>query len=87
MVTERLVREAIRLNPNILHITVNPTEEDIPKISPGMMTAKTQRIKQCEDMVRQNCLNTKCLRLEAFRDEQACQAIVDAISEWEQEQQ
>lgn len=86
MATERLVREAIRLNPNVLHITVNPTEEDIPKLTPGMMTMKTQRIKHCEDMVQNNCLNTKCLRLRAYRDDEACQAIVGAISEWEQEQ-
>jgi hypothetical protein len=85
LATERLVRETIRVNPNILHITVNPNVEDIPALSPGMVTMKTQRIQQCEDMVKENCLDTKCLRLEAYRDEEACQAIIDAITEWEQQ--
>lgn len=80
MATERLVRESLSVNPNALHITVNPIEEDIPALTPGMVTMKTKRILDCENMVRDNCMNSECLRVEAFRMKEACDAIQKAIS-------
>jgi hypothetical protein len=82
MATERLVRESLRVNPKALQITVNLKEEDIPLVTPGMVTAKTQRIQYCENMVKDNCMNSKCLRLEANLDEQACEEICNAIASW-----
>lgn len=40
MAAERLVLESSRLKSEALHITVNPVEEDIPLLSPGMVTLK-----------------------------------------------
>ena len=79
MATERLVRESIRINPYLLHVTVNPVEQDIPILSPGMVTVKTNRIKECEDMVKINCLNSKCLRLEVYKMEDTIDSICSAI--------
>jgi hypothetical protein len=86
LATERLVRESLRVSPQSLHITVNLREEDIPLVTPGMVTAKTKRLYDCESMVRNNCLYTKCLRLEAYRDEEACEQVYDAIALWQTEQ-
>ena len=44
---ERLVRESFRVNPNALHITVNPVEEDIPRLTPGFKIAKTWSKTTC----------------------------------------
>lgn len=79
MAAERLVRESLRINPNVLHVTVNPVEEDIPLLTPGMTTMKSNRIKKCEDMVKTNCLNSKCLRLEVYKMDEAIEAICKAI--------
>jgi hypothetical protein len=87
MATERLVREALRVNPQSLHIMVTLKEDDIPRVTPGMVTAKTKRLQDCESMVRDNCLYTKCLRLEAYRDEEACEQIYNAIASWQTENQ
>jgi hypothetical protein len=87
MATERLVRESLRVNPQALQITVNLKEEDIPRVTPGMVTAKVKRIQDCESMVRDNCLYSKCLRLEANRDEEACEQIHNVITSWKTEQQ
>ena len=80
LATERLVRESLRFNPNVLHITVNPVENDIPLLTPGMPTIKSKRIKDCEDMVRLNCLNSECLRLEVYKMETTIEAICQAIA-------
>jgi hypothetical protein len=79
MATERLVRESLVVNPNVLHVTVNPVEEDIPTLTPGMPTMKTKRIKDCEDMVKKNCLNSECLRLEVYKMDEAIEAICQAV--------
>jgi nucleoside-diphosphate-sugar epimerase len=79
MATERLVRESIRINRDLLHVTVNPVEQDIPILSPGMVTVKTNRIKECEDMVKMNCFNSKCLRLEVYKMEETIDRICAAI--------
>lgn len=81
---ERLVRESFRVNPNALHITVNPVEEDIPKLTPGMVTLKTKRIQDCEDMVKNNLSNSVCLRLEAYNMDQTCEEIYQAVEGWAQ---
>jgi hypothetical protein len=83
MATERLVRESYRVNPAALQITVTPTEEDIPSLTPGMVTLKKKRLKQCEDMVKNNCQNSLCLRLEAYRVEEACEEILKAVEGWQ----
>lgn len=79
MVTERLVRESLRLNKGATHIVVNPKEGEIKNLSPGMMTLKTKRINKCEKMVSDNCSNSRCLRVEAFREEATVQEIFDTI--------
>jgi len=86
MAYERMVREAMVNCPNALHITVNPIDEEIAVLSPGMLTVKKQRIQECEQMVQQNCRNHECLRIEVYRIEQGCDAIVKAIQDWEKEQ-
>ena len=85
MATERLVRESLRVNKNALHVTVNPIEDDIPVLSPGLVTLKTKRINDCESMVKDNLSYVKCLRLEANRDDDACDEICKSISEWEKQ--
>ncbi|KAG7361551.1 hypothetical protein IV203_036652 [Nitzschia inconspicua] len=87
MATERLVRESLRVNPQVLHVTVNLKEEDIPQVTPGMVTVKAKRILDCENMVRDNCINAVCLRLEANREEEACAQICKAINTWQMERQ
>jgi aspartate-semialdehyde dehydrogenase len=80
---ERLVRESFRANPSALHVTVNPTEDDIPILTPGMVTLKTKRIKECEDMVKKNIANSKCLRLQVYQMDKTCSKICEAIESWE----
>lgn len=80
MATERIVRESLSTNPRALQITVSPTEQSLRALSPGMMTAKSKRLKDCEEMVEQNCRNSVCLRLNAYELDKSCQAIVDAVS-------
>lgn len=79
MATERLVRESFQFNKGAVHVAVNPIEDEITFISPGMVTVKKNRVQKCEDMVRENCSNSRCLRLEAFKDEEACQEIFETI--------
>lgn len=78
MATERLVRESQRYNPTALQITVSPKNKQELSILEGSTSAaslKWNRIEQCESLVRQNCLNYKCLRLEANCIEQSCEEI------------
>ncbi|KAL3931481.1 MAG: hypothetical protein SGBAC_011286 [Bacillariaceae sp.] len=42
---ERIVQESFRLKSQALHITVNPTEEDIPLLTPGMVTLKLRKTR------------------------------------------
>jgi len=79
MATESLVRESLRINTGACHITVNPKEEQIKYLTPGMLTLKTKRINKCEGMVRDNCFNSRCLRVDAFREEQTSQEIFETI--------
>lgn len=80
MASERIVRESLRVNPSALQIAVSPTETDLEFLSPGLFSIKSQRLKDCEEIVRVNCRNAVCLRLEANELEQSCQAILDAIA-------
>lgn len=84
MATDRLVRESLTYNPDALQIGISPVEDDIGVLSPGLVGVKTKRIQECEDIVRDNCSHFKTLRLRAYRDEEACQEICDAIASWEQ---
>eukprot|EP00980_Cylindrotheca_fusiformis_P001523 scaffold346_cov116-Cylindrotheca_fusiformis.AAC.37 len=79
MATERLVRESYRINRKALHVTVNPVEDDIPLLTPGMVTLKNKRIKDCEEMVRNNCTNSACLRLEVYKIDELCHKVCQAI--------
>lgn len=79
MATERIVRESLRVNPKALQVAVAPAEEDIKVLTPGMLTMKIKRLVECEEMVKKNCLNSKCLRLEAYNLQGSCQRIIDAI--------
>jgi len=82
MAAERLVLESSRLKSEALHITVNPVEEDIPLLTPGMVTLKTKRIRDCEELVKQNCANCACLRLEIFKMDELCKEISQRIDNW-----
>jgi hypothetical protein len=84
LATERLVRESQRCNPTALQITVSPQniqELSILEGSTSAATLKWNRIEQCEALVRENCLNYKCLRLEANRIEQSCEEIRSLVSD------
>lgn len=87
MACERLVRESLGCNPSALHITVNPTDELLPFMSPGMPTTKRQRIERCEAMVRENCANHQCLRVDERKVEAVCGAVATAVKEWEEAKQ
>ena len=82
MATERIVRESLRVNPNALQIAVNPTEDDIPILTPGLPSLKKERIQKCEDMVKINCMNSACLRLEAYKMDESIEAICKTVAEW-----
>ena len=85
MATERIVRESLSVNPDALQVTVSPTEEDLELVSPGAMTMKLDRIKQCEEMVSVNCANHVCLRFEANRIEENCQKLKEVIEGFDAE--
>ena len=86
MACERLIRESYAVSSKskkALHITVNPTDEDLFMISPlASMPLKQKRMKQCEEMVQSNCANYKCLRLEANRVQQGADEIHATIKEY-----
>ncbi|KAL7580022.1 hypothetical protein ACA910_005009 [Epithemia clementina (nom. ined.)] len=85
MACERLVRESFQFNPKALHITISPTETDLPIVEPlAAVPLKRKRISQCEEMVKANCLNSKCLRIEANRIDDSCNAILAVINELRQ---
>ena len=79
MASERLVRESLAWNPSALHVTVGPTVKDLGILSTGAVKLKNERLTKCEDMVRTNCRNHVCLRIEANRVEQECESIVAVI--------
>jgi hypothetical protein len=85
MATERLVREGLRVNPDVLQVTVSPAEEELYLISPGAPTKKKERLKHCEELVSKNCLNSVCLRLEANRLDDGCEKIKKVIDDYEKE--
>lgn len=82
MATERIVRESLRVNKNALQITVGPTEQDLPAISPGAAQMKKDRLKHCENLVSQNLPNVACLRLDGFRLEDSCEKIKKVIDDY-----
>jgi hypothetical protein len=82
MACERLVRESLRLNPQALHITVNPTNELLSQqLSPGMSAIKQARIQTCEDMVQKNLPRSVCLRVKDPNADVVCDQIVAAMYE------
>lgn len=48
-------------------------------ISNVAVDSKMKRLKLCEDMVSQNCVNYECLRLQANRLEEGCDKIKQVI--------
>jgi hypothetical protein len=82
MACERVVRESLIINPNALQVSVSPTESELASISPGMATLKKERLRKCEDLIKSNCLNAECLRLESFRLEKGCDEIQKVIDDW-----
>lgn len=83
MATERIVRESLSVNPNALQITVSPTDEQLAIFSKGLLKKKIERVKICEDMVKQNCLSSVCLR-EEFNDiNTICEDIISAVNAYE----
>jgi len=87
---ERLVRECVAAaktrtssgaDDAILHVTVNPLDDELPAFSPGMADLKRRRIETCEDIVKTNCANWDCLRIEAFRPQQGIDRIVAALED------
>jgi len=79
MATERIVRESLRCNPTALQITVAPKDEELRLISNVAVDAKMKRLKLCEDMVSQNCVNYETMRLQANRLEEECDNIKEVI--------
>mmetsp|Transcript_6542 Transcript_6542/g.7123 ORF Transcript_6542/g.7123 Transcript_6542/m.7123 type:complete len:219 (-) Transcript_6542:144-800(-) len=68
MATERIVRESLRLNKQAVQITVSPTSGDsVRTLASGAYTKVEKRIDDCEKMVKENCLYSVCLRLNAGR--------------------
>ena len=93
MACERLIRESYAFHKDkmqsLLHVTVNPTEQDLALAPPLIVSPdiKRQRIAQCEAMVQANCPNYKCLRVEANRIDDVCAQIEQTIQEWAVQQQ
>jgi hypothetical protein len=83
MACERLVRESLLFNAKALHVTVNPTNELLARLSPGLQSIKQQRIASCEEMVRANCDNHVCIRSNDKKIDAVCDAILVAIADWE----
>jgi hypothetical protein len=83
MACERLVRESLLFNTKAFHVTVNPTDELLARLSPGLPSIKQQRIASCEEMVRANCDNHVCIRSNDKKVEAVCDAILAAIADWE----
>ena len=79
MATERIVREALRVNPTALQITVAPLDDELKMISNVAVGAKMKRLKLCEEMVSKNCMSYECIRLQANRVEEECDKIKDVI--------
>lgn len=87
MACERLIRESYSFNRlRALHVTVNPVDDDVALISPlCSMALKTKRIEQCESMVKANCRNHQCLRVEANRIPAVCERIAQIVETWAKE--
>ncbi|KAL7457763.1 hypothetical protein ACHAWC_009291 [Mediolabrus comicus] len=61
MATERIVREALRVNPTALQITVAPLDEELKMFSNVAVGAKIMRLKLCEEQTPRNKPHmTKC---------------------------
>ena len=86
MACERVVRESVSANSEAFHITINPTDDLLSIISPGLPSTKQMRIQTCEEMVRRNCRNHACLRVDDKRVEVVCSAILAEINDWEKSQ-
>lgn len=80
MATERIIRESYRVNPNVLQISVGPMEDELDMIQPVVAKPiKADRLHKCEEMVKKNCANFECMRLEANCIEKGCDQIKKVI--------
>ena len=79
MATECLAHALLEHNADALQICVSPVEKDIRLCSPWAMNEKIRRVKLCEDMVQQNCVNHSCLRVEMNDLDNTCAKIIQAI--------
>lgn len=83
MACERLVRESFQFNKDALQVTVSPTEESLGAVAPVVAKAlKRKRIEECEEMVKANCLNVECVRIDAYQLEKSSNKIVQVIQDW-----
>ena len=73
MACERIVRESLRVNPNAMQITMSPVDDDL------VMKLKKDRVALCEKIVTDNCLSSKCLRVELNDIDGACKKIMEVI--------
>lgn len=80
MACERLVRETQSFDM-MYHITVNPSEDLLRVVSPGLLSTKMSRIHTCEEMVKENCQNKVLLRIGEYKVESACRKILDTIDD------
>lgn len=80
MATERIVRKSLCVNPPVLHITVGPKDNELQMFAPVVdKPLKVAWLKQCEELVKMNCANFECLRLEANRIDEGCDQIKQFI--------
>lgn len=77
MACERLVRGTYR--SGIHHITVNPTNELLSVLSPGVPSMKIDRMERCEEMVKTNCDLYTCLRSNKKLAQEVANEIIEAI--------
>lgn len=84
MATERIVRESLSVNPTAMQVTVSPTEEEMRKYSPGIVGVKLKRLNTCEEMVKQNCVSSVCLRVEMNDSQSICDKILEIIENYEE---
>lgn len=55
-------------------------EEELDMFQPVVAKGlKVDRLRKCEDMVKMNCANFECMRLEANRVDEGCDRIKKAI--------
>ena len=70
---ERIIRECVRVNPNVFHVSVSPVAEELGQ------KIKRNRVQAVEDMYEANCPSYVAVRSEYNRVDDTCNAITQAI--------